>query len=47
MTGDVAEAVGQRLPQVALKGAFVARVEDLETADDADEHFLNDVAGVD
>ena len=43
----VAEAIGQRLSQVALKGAFVARLEDLEPLDDADEHFLDDVAGVD
>ena len=44
--GLVAEAIGQRLAQVALKGAFVARLEDLEPPDDADEHFLDDVAGV-
>ena len=47
LAGLVAKAIGECLPQVALKGALVARLEDLEPLDDADEHFLDDVAGVD
>ena len=41
------KSIGERLSEVRLKGAFVARFEDLEALDDADEHFLDDVAGVD
>ena len=43
----VDESIGERLPEVPLKGAFVARFEHLEAFDDADEHFLDDVARVD
>ena len=42
----IAEAVGQRLTQIALKGPLVARLEHLEAPEHADEDFLDDVARV-